>query len=296
MKNKEYTITIFTPTYNRGYILMNLYQSLLQQTKKDFYWLIVDDGSSDNTKDMVKEWMVDNKIKIEYFYIENAGKAAAMNFALGVASGKLFFCVDSDDYLSDDAIEKILRCYTDLNSSYVGILAGRKNYRTNEVITKFKGRRHSGKLRELYNKREISGDTALIYKTSLIKKYRFPVFENEKFIPESYLYDLLDKEGELYLLEEYIYMGDYLKDGYTGKIKEIIFKNPNGYYAYIAQRLQLENDFLHIFFDNIRCVSINMVRKQKNILIGTRQKWLMFLVLPLAVIYYLKTFHWYEKE
>lgn len=290
MKEKEYMITIFTPTYNRAYILGNLYQSLLKQTKKDFYWLIIDDGSSDNTNYIVEEWITDAKIEIEYFRIENSGKAAAMNFALDIAKGKLFFCVDSDDYLSDDAIEKILKCYVNLDSSFIGILAGRKNYRTNEVITKFRCKKCFGKLRELYNKKEISGDTALIYKTNLIKKYRFPVIDNEKFIPESYLYDLLDHDGALYILAEYIYMGDYLKDGYTKKIKKIISENPNGYYTYISQRLKLEKGFFNIFFDNIRCITINIVRKQNNILVGTRNKILAFFAILPAVIYYMKSY------
>lgn len=111
MKENEYTIMIVTPTYNRAYILGNLYQSLLKQTKKDFYWMIVDDGSTDNTEVLVKEWIIDNKIQIQYLKIENSGKSAAINCALDVAKGKLFFCVDSDDYLNDMAIEKILENY-----------------------------------------------------------------------------------------------------------------------------------------------------------------------------------------
>ncbi|MCI8826738.1 MAG: glycosyltransferase family 2 protein [Lachnospiraceae bacterium] len=296
MKENEYTIMIVTPTYNRAYILGNLYQSLLKQTKKDFYWMIVDDGSTDNTEVLVKEWIIDNKIQIQYLKIENSGKSAAINCALDVAKGKLFFCVDSDDYLNDMAIEKILENYEKLDSGLIGMVAGMRNYRTNEPVTIFGGKRNTGKLKELYDVNEISGDTALIYKMEIITKYRFPQFENEKFVPENYLRDLLDREGELYIIKEYICMIDYLQDGYTKKIKKTIFENPNGYYAYISQRLRFDKGFFCVFFDNIRCVSINMVRKQRNILLGTRSSCFLFLVIPLAVLYYMTTFYRYEKN
>lgn len=300
MKNDEFTIAIFTPTYNRAYILRSLYKSLLRQTMKDFYWLIIDDGSTDNTEDIVRSWIDDNKIQIEYYRIENSGKAAAMNLALDVAKGKLFFGVDSDDYLRDDAIEKIMHCYKNLDKNLIGILAGIQNYRTNELITKYEkgcgSKKHTAKLKEVYDRKEISGDTALIYKTEIIKKYRFPIFEGEKFVPENYLWDLLDQEGELYILKEYICMTDYLADGYTHKIKKVIFENPEGYYAYIEKRLKLDKSFYKTFCDNIRCVSINMVRKQKNFLQGTKPSIFLVLVVPLAALYYMITFYKYENK
>lgn len=296
MVENEYTLTIFTPTYNRGYILEQLYESLLRQSVKDFYWLIVDDGSTDSTEDIVKRWIQDGKIEIEYHKVKNSGKAAAMNIGLDVARGQLFFCVDSDDYLNDDAVEKIVECFQRLEKSNIGILAAKGNYKTNELITKFNGKLQAGKLNELYRKNKISGDTALIYKTEIMKKYRFPIFSGEKFVPEAYLYDLMDQEGELLILPEVIYFVDYLEDGYTGRIKKIIFDNPNGYYAYISQRLKLEDDIKSIFFDDIRCVSINMVRKKKDIFTGTKKKYLLVLAAPLAVVYYMKTFYRYKKD
>lgn len=296
MKEDKFTIAIFTPTYNRAYILENLYNSLLRQTIKDFYWLIIDDGSTDNTEDMVKGWISDSKIHIEYYKIKNSGKAAAMNFALDIIKGKLFFGVDSDDYLKDDAIEKIIRCYDNLDKDMIGMLAGMQNFRTNEPVTRYKGKKHRGKVKEVYDIKEISGDAALIYKTEIVKKYRFPVFEGEKFVPESYFWDLLDQEGDIYILKEYICMVDYLEDGYTHKIKKVIFENPEGYYAYIEKRIKLDTSFYKIFCDNIRCVSINMVRKQKNFLQGTKPSIFLILEVPLAALYYMVTFYQYEHK
>ena len=99
----SYKITVFTPTYNRAYILENLYRSLQRQSFTDFEWLVVDDGSSDGTKALFERWQKeDNPFPIRYCYKENGGKCRAINYGLKLAQGELFFTVDSDDYLTDD--------------------------------------------------------------------------------------------------------------------------------------------------------------------------------------------------
>ena len=104
----SYKITVFTPTYNRAYILENLYRSLQRQSFTDFEWLVVDDGSSDGTKALFERWQQeDNPFPIRYCYKENGGKCRAINYGLKLAQGELFFTVDSDDYLTDDALEKV---------------------------------------------------------------------------------------------------------------------------------------------------------------------------------------------
>ena len=103
------TLTIFTPTYNRADILNKAYKSLKRQTNKDFIWLVVDDGSIDNTEDVVKGWIDENIIEIKYIKKENGGKHTAYNVAVENTSTELIMiALDSDDYLSDDAVEIIL--------------------------------------------------------------------------------------------------------------------------------------------------------------------------------------------
>ena len=116
-------ITIFTPTYNRDYIIINLYKSLLIQTLKDFEWLIIDDGSTDNTELLVSSFIKDNKINIRYIKQQNGGKHRAINKALEEAKGELFFIVDSDDQLVDNAIERILYYFDQIkeDSSFAGV-------------------------------------------------------------------------------------------------------------------------------------------------------------------------------
>ena len=111
------TITVFTPTYNRAYCLHNGYEALCRQTLKDFIWLVVDDGSTDNTKELVEEWQKkDNGFEIQYLYKENGGLASGYNAAIAVMDTELSVCVDSDDYLADDAIEKVVK-YWQANGS-----------------------------------------------------------------------------------------------------------------------------------------------------------------------------------
>ena len=102
------TLTIFTPAYNRAYTLHKCYESLKKQTNKDFEWLIIDDGSTDNTRELVQSWIEENLIPIKYHYQKNQGMHGAHNSAYELIDTKLNVCIDSDDYMPDDAVEKIL--------------------------------------------------------------------------------------------------------------------------------------------------------------------------------------------
>ena len=99
--------TVFTPTYNRGYVIDRLYRSLCRQSFKDFEWIVVNDGSTDNTDELFNLYKKDNKLKLKYFKVENGGKHRAINIGVNNAEGELFFIVDSDDYLTDDALDYI---------------------------------------------------------------------------------------------------------------------------------------------------------------------------------------------
>lgn len=130
-------ITVFTPTYNRGYLLGKLYESLLKQTNTDFEWLIIDDGSNDNTSNIINKFIDDDKIRIRYFYQENCGKHRAINKGLDIAEGELFFIVDSDDTLIPAAIELVLEKYKSVENcpEFAGI-SFNKGYSEKEIVGK----------------------------------------------------------------------------------------------------------------------------------------------------------------
>lgn len=104
---KTHFLTIFTPTYNRAHTLSDVYESLLSQIDSDFEWLIIDDGSTDGTRELIETWIMEDRIPIRYVFQENGGKHIAWNHALSLASGYYFICVDSDDVLLSQAVSRI---------------------------------------------------------------------------------------------------------------------------------------------------------------------------------------------
>ncbi|WP_349763454.1 glycosyltransferase family A protein [Fusobacterium sp. SYSU M8D902] len=255
-------ITIVTPTYNRGYIIENLYFSLCKQTNKNFEWVIVDDGSVDNTKELINKFIQENKIQIKYFYQKNSGKALAHNEGVKLASMELFTCVDSDDCLVENAVETILKRWEKIKIDAIGILAKRMTYEGKDItITNLKDKEIFF-LREAYESKKLKGDTFIIFKTSIIKNYSFPKFNGEKFVPEDYLYDQTEKMGKLSFFNKSLYKCNYLKDGYTKNINKIIANNPKGYRAFLEQRIELSTRLKNKFINLIKYTSISFVIKE----------------------------------
>lgn len=228
--------TIFTPTYNRAYILPQLFQSLCVQTCKDFEWLIIDDGSNDNTYSLVIEWM--NKCKqfpIRYYSKENAGKPRAINDGVKKARGKYFFMVDSDDRLKPDAIEKMRRWCEEIDEEeqIIGVGAAR-GYPNDEYIKGIaplvnqKGWVDATNLeRWKYN---LDADMCEAYKTEIFKNFPMAEWEGEKFAPEQIALNEIALAGyQVRWHSEIIYMCEYLNDGLTKGSRKLEKNNPMGY-------------------------------------------------------------------
>lgn len=280
-------LTIFTPTYNRAHTLGKLYDSLVNQTNKDFVWLVVDDGSTDNTKVLIDEFMKKNKIEIRYYYQENSGKAMAHNLGVEKTKTELFTCVDSDDYLTNNAVNRIIDTWKNINKE-IGIAAKRISP-NGEAITKMKHvRNKSMTLKEAGDKGVMKGDTFLIYKTEEIQKFKFPKFKGEKFVPETYLYDQLDQQGNMYLLDEGLYVSEYLEDGYTRNFNKIIVDNPNGYLAYFMQKIRMEKSIKNLYFDLVRIISVFFVLDKYQLIYN--HYLLSIFAYPIGYFLYLKRF------
>ncbi|MBO5348489.1 MAG: glycosyltransferase family 2 protein [Clostridia bacterium] len=284
-------ITVFTPTFNRAYILEKLYKSLLNQTDKSFEWVIVDDGSTDNTKALVDKFIEEKKIDITYVYTENGGKSAAFNKGVLYAKYNLFFCVDSDDYLSDNCVESLnkinLRIKDD--KKIVGIIAYRENIAgKNKFVENVK--KDYIRLSELYAKYNYRGETALAFKTNLLKENPFPIIKGDKFITESWLYDRLDRIGKSYFLQKVIYYCQYLDDGYTKNDAEIIRKNVKSFIIFSEQRMDiaiyLKTKLKGALYYNV----CNIINKSKIKYIFHKHFLLIVATIIPAYIYYLKKF------
>ena len=255
-------LTVCTPTYNRAHTLPRLYESLTRQTSQDFEWLVVDDGSVDSTRELVDGWIAEGRIRIRYVYKENGGKPSAHNLGVRMAAGELFFCVDSDDYLTDNAVELILSAWERAGENSVGIIAY-KVLTDGKCVTDIADKTVTAfTLKDGYDNHGLVGDTALIFKSEVIGKFEFPSFEGEKFIPEGYLYDKIDTCGKLTVLRENVYVCEYLGDGYTANMKRILYKNPQGYFAYIENRLRIDRGIKHKFLDSVRYMAMAIAHKK----------------------------------
>ena len=237
---KEYDCfcTIFTPTYNRAYILDKLYESLKRQSFKDFEWVIVDDGSQDNTTELVETWKSKKGLKIKYLKVQNGGKQKAINRGLEIATGKVFFIVDSDDFLTDDAIEKVYAYEKTIqkNNGFAGV-AGLHSYTNNEITGNYNEREYVDCNNLDRSKFNLLGDKAEVYYTDLLRKFKFPEVKNEKFVTECVVWDEIAFNGyKIRWFKDVLKKGDYLEDGYTTKAHSLYLNNPIGYLIYIRNQ------------------------------------------------------------
>lgn len=229
MKKKR--ITIFTPTYNRVEKLKMCFSSLKKQTCKDFIWLIIDDGSVDNTRVTVEEFEKTADFKIEYYYKKNGGKHTAHNFAVKKCKTDYFLILDSDDLLEISAIKILNKKIQQIDDkNYVaGIIGNRYDISSHKVIGTVLPNVEFANGIELYQKLNFHGDTLRLYKTSILKEYLFPEIEKEKFIAENVVFDKIDEKYKMLIIHDKLYMSEYCQDGYTKNIAKIRINNPVGY-------------------------------------------------------------------
>lgn len=217
---KETLITVFTPTFNRGGLLKKLYNSLVIQKYTSFEWLIYDDGSTDNTLELVEKFIKDNKITIRYFYYNNSGKHVAINNGVELANGELFFIVDSDDFLADNALSKINYFWKTIpeedKDSFIGV--GGKRYLINKENKdfNFKSEFHDADAITFNLIEKNIQDKAEVYVTKKLRNYKFPQIEGEKFMTECVVWYKIAEDGfKIRWFNEYIYNCEYIKGGLT---------------------------------------------------------------------------------
>ena len=224
-------ITVLTPAYNRGNLLEKLYKSLCAQKSKNFEWLIVDDGSTDDTSERVKQMKQTADFSISYYKKENGGKHTALNYAYQFIKTPLTFIVDSDDSLTGDAISCVDAIY--------------KKYKKENDLCGFsflRGKPDGGYLstsgvpqdgmKESYVdcriNRSIGGDMAEVWYTHCLKEYPFPEFQGEKFLGEDIVWVRMSEKYKMRFFNRVIYISDYLEDGLTNNRRKHNIKSPNG--------------------------------------------------------------------
>ena len=244
--------TIFTPTYNREGLLISLYESLKKQTFKDFEWLIVDDGSVDNTNETVQQFIKENILNISYYYKENGGKQRAYNYALDNAKGELFICLDSDDEYVSNALETILEYWkkVEKNAKIVG-MGYLSTYPDGSTIgSEFPNDEMVETQFNIYNKYKVTGDKGLMFRTEVIKNYKFPVFDGEKVTTEALVYNRIAEKYEMLYINEKIEIKQYHEDGLTAKYNDLLLRNPKGNALYHNERNKHKMIFKEKIFNN----------------------------------------------
>lgn len=267
------TVAILTPAYNRADTLGILFESLKKQTSKDFKWYIIDDGSTDNTPDVCKNFFADD-FEIEYIHKTNGGKHTAVNRGLDVIDETLTFIVDSDDFLTDDAVETVVRDWKKYESRPdVGGLCYLKMKPDLQVVGNIFGDGNEfvdGYIDVRLN-RGVSGDKAEVFRTDVFKAHRFPVFEGEKFFSEAVVWAAMCRSGfKLAFISKGIYVCEYRSDGLTNAGKAKVFKNPYCYLEHskmfmhkdIKQKLQWKYSLMYVATGFIADKSIKAVFRE----------------------------------
>ena len=225
-------ITVFTPTYNRRNCIHRCYQSLCAQKSFNFEWLIIDDGSSDNTKDLVEKWQKEQgNFSIRYYWKKNGGLHSAYNKGIELANTELFVCIDSDDWMPEDAIQKIEKIWNRIEKlGYVGIM-GIDCYEDGRCVGDFfPDSIHEMYLYEKMTYYRLNGDKKMIHRTDLLQKVApMPTFLGEKNFNPSYLMYQLDQYGKLYVTNECFCIVNYQPDGMSSNIYKQYRNSPNSF-------------------------------------------------------------------
>ena len=284
------TITVFTPTYNRAYCLDKCYQSLVRQTNRDFLWLIIDDGSDDNTAELVNSWIAEGKVPVIYHYQENQGMHGAHNAAYRLIETTLNVCIDSDDFMPDDAIEKILVAWDKIKDQpkFAGIVGLDADIKGNVIGTKMPDTLKETRLYDIYNKHQVKGDKKLVYRTGIVKKYPpYPIFEGERFVPLGYLYQHIDQDYKLFPVNEVFCIVEYLADGSSMNMLKQYRRHPKGFAFSRKSRMRLAENFKDKFKNAIHYVSSSLFTKNGSFVSESPKKLTTILAIPFGLLLYI---------
>ena len=235
-------LSILTATYNRSNYLPKLYESIKENLKYNITpeWIIVDDGSTDDTKNIVQGFIDENKVIIKYLYQKNNGKMSAINEAVKMATGDLIVDCDSDDCFTNNSFEIIEKNSEKLlqNQELYGLVFLKSEENGRISGKEFSQKEHITTMFDLYFKENIGGEKIIVYNGKIRKLYSHQLEHDEKFITEARMYHKMDEKYKLFAINEVIEQGSYIEDGYTKNINKTFKESPYGYYMYFKELLQ----------------------------------------------------------
>lgn len=283
-------ISIHTATYNRAYILEQAYKSLQAQTCCNFEWIITDDASTDDTEELVKDWLKEqNPFNIVYEKVSHGGKCRALNSGLKLARGKYFFILDSDDYLTPNAVQTIIDKVPEIDNKedFVGV----GFLRLTQKMKPIKGippKVNAEGFVDCTNLQrsafDLDADMCEAYKTNILRQYPFPSWPGEMFAPEQITMDAMAMDG--YKLRWYnkgIYVCEYQPDGLTKGAWNLLIRNKMGYAMLANQQLLYRKGFINLFKTAAEHVVLSILGKNPGYILKSNKLWLTILSLPYAL-------------
>lgn len=280
--NDMAVLTVFTPTYNRAHTLLRTYESLLQQDCKDFVWLVVDDGSTDHTAELVRRWQSkDNGFEIKYIYKENGGMHTAHNTAYENIDTELNTCIDSDDKLAPGAVRLILEKWERIRDrGYAGIIGLDADFEGKLIGKGFPSGLTETTLSGYYAAGG-SGDKKLIYRTDVIRQYPpYPVFPGEKYVSLSYKYRLIDQDYLMSTLDEVLCNVEYQPDGSSNNMWCQYLNNPKGFAFWRKVCMKYPTSKKRMVVDCIHYCSSSQIAHNRNYIRESPRKLLTVLCTP----------------
>lgn len=281
------TLTIFTPTYNRIHTLRRTYKSLCQQTCKDFEWLIIDDGSIDNTAEIVNQWISKADFPIRYIYQENQGMHGAHNTAYNNIFTELNTCIDSDDFMPYDAVNAIISFWKkNRNDKYAGFIGLDQREDGSIIGTVFPDDMTETTLQGFYSNGG-KGDKKLVYRTDIIKQYpEYPIFEGERYVGLAYKYMLIDQDYKLLTLNKALVTVEYQPDGSSNMMWKQYWNNPKGFAFFRKTEMVVAPSLKRRIISSIHYVSSSIISKNRRFIKESPKKFLTILaIIPGAALY-----------
>lgn len=288
----SYPLTVFTPTFNRAHTLARTYQSMCRQTCCDFEWLVIDDGSTDDTAALVDKWIAENKLPIRYIYKQNGGLYTGYNMAYLNIDSELCVCIDSDDYMPDDAVEKIIRCWKERGSDqYAGLMGLDYHLDDTPVGGAFPKDLHEVWFMDLYLKKLHMGDTKPVLRTALMKQVAPMVgFPGEKNFNPVYMTIQVCDQYPILLLNENLCYVDYQigTDSMSAGIWRQYVNSPRSFQKQRILEMQLmHNSWLNRIRVSIHYVASSIIARDRHWLRKSPLKITTLIVAPVGALLYL---------
>ena len=278
-------ITVFTPTFNRAFCLGRVYDSMKRQTRRDFVWMIIDDGSSDGTRELVESWQREGLVSIEYIYQENLGMHGAHNTAYANIKTELNTCIDSDDFMPDNAIENILRNWEQVRAPHLAGIIGLDAYQSDGTVvgTQFPSHITESTLQDLHRIHKVTGDKKLVLRTDVVREFPpYPIYPEEKFVPLGTLYLMIDQKYKLRCVNEVYCVVEYLAEGSSRNIFRQYKRSARGFRYARTLEMKYSRSFSYTFTRAMHLVSSSFFTGE-SIFKDNPKKAITLLALPAGI-------------